>query len=196
MQKKESRVIGLTGGIATGKTTFSKILLEEGANIISADEVGRKILSMGSPAYNEITEHFGMGIVDDDGEIKRPCLAKIIFENPEARTRVNKVTHRRMLSSIIDDITELRKKCVKCIVVEAAVLFEMGLRPWVDEVWVTATSAKTQVNRLMERDGLSLEHAKLRIHSQMSTGEFIKLADRVIWTDRKSEDSPYLVLTW
>ena len=192
MPIKKTRVIGLTGGIATGKTTLAKILLQEGADIIIADNVGRSVLSKGSAAYNEITEHFGLSILDRDGEINRSRLAKIVFENSEARIRLNKATHQRMLNSIIDGITKLRKKSSECIVIEAAVLFEMGLRPWVDEVWVTATSDQTQLTRLMERDGLSFEQAKSRLDSQMSMLGFIKLADRVIWTDRESEDIPFL----
>ena len=175
-------VIGLTGGIASGKSTISDMLRELGAVVIDVDIVGREVVSHGSIAYNRIIESFGRDILMPDGEINRKRLGNIVFSDEEKLRLLNDITHPAIIESVNAEIEALRKQHKKAVVIDAAILIEMGLNKNVDYVWLVAVSRETQLKRVMERDKLTCEDAWNRINAQMTNEERMKYADAVIDT--------------
>ena len=179
-------VLGITGGIGTGKSTVLKIFAELGAETLSADDIAREVLAKGSPAYYDALDYFGNNIITDDGEIDRRALAEIIFKDSNARKALDNITHPRIISQ-----TQSRIDCFRSnppepnavLAVEIPLLIECGLEDMVDEVLVVAAEQETQLNRLTNRSGLSDEEAIRRIESQMPIEQKISKADRVIWND-------------
>lgn len=184
------KVIGLTGGIASGKSTVALILRELGAAVIDADQVAREVVLPGQKAYIEIVKRFGTEILDSDGAINRSKLGAIIFKNTDARKLLNEITHPRIYYEIIKQIEEIRKKNPeKIIVIDVALLIETGMTEIADEIWLTVLPEKRQVARLMERNGLKEEEAKKRINSQMTSDEKRKFAHRIIDTSGLLQDT-------
>lgn len=175
-------VIGLTGGIASGKSTISEMLRELGAAVIDADLVSRDVVSQGSNAYNRIIESFGEDILLSDGEINRKKLGNIVFSDEEKLKLLNEITHPEIIENVNATIEALRKQQKKVVVVDAAILIEMGLNKHVDCVWLVLANRETQLKRVMERDKLSNEDAWNRINAQMSNEERLKYADAIIDT--------------
>ncbi|MGI1691509.1 dephospho-CoA kinase [Thermoanaerobacter uzonensis] len=175
------QVIGLTGGIASGKSTVSKLLKKMGAVVIDADIVSREIMVKGTEAYNKIVEYFGKEILKEDGEIDRKKLGNIVFADRRKLKKLNEITHPIIIERIKEKIEEERKKNQqKAIVLDAALLIEMKLYKMVDEVWLVVVDSKTQIKRIMERDKLSYKDAINRIKSQMPLDEKMKYADFII----------------
>ncbi|ADD02090.1 dephospho-CoA kinase [Thermoanaerobacter mathranii subsp. mathranii str. A3] len=175
------QVIGLTGGIASGKSTVSKLLKKMGAVVIDADIVSREIMVKGTEAYNRIVEYFGKEILKEDGEIDRKKLGNIVFADRKKLKKLNEITHPIIIERIKEKIEEERKKNQqKAIVLDAALLIEMKLYKMVDEVWLVVVDSKTQIKRVMERDKLSYKDAINRIKSQMPLDEKMKYADFII----------------
>lgn len=175
-------VIGLTGGIASGKSTISDMLRELGAAVIDADIVSRDVVSQGSNAYNRIIESFGEDILLEDGEINRKQLGNIVFSDEEKLKLLNEITHPEIIKNVNTTIEALRKQQKKVVVVDAAILIEMGLTKHVDCVWLVLANRETQLKRVMERDELSSEDAWNRINAQMSNEERLHYADAIIDT--------------
>lgn len=175
-------VIGLTGGIASGKSTISDMLRELGAAVIDADIVSRDVVSQGSNAYNRIIESFGKDILLADGEINRKQLGNIVFSDEEKLKLLNEITHPAIIENVNATIEALKKQQKEVVVVDAAILIEMGLNKHVDCVWLVLANRETQLKRVMERDNLSSEDAWNRINAQMSNEERLKYADAVIDT--------------
>lgn len=179
-------VLGITGGIGTGKSTALKIFGSLGAKTLSADDIAREMLSKGTSAYRDVLEHFGKEILREDGEIDRAKLGSIVFRDPEARAMLNDITHPRIVSQIEEKIREFRKDHQErgaVLAVEIPLLVECGLNTIVDEVLLIAAEQGTQLSRLTSRSGLSSEEALLRINAQMPMSEKTHHADRVIWND-------------
>lgn len=174
------KVIGLTGGIGSGKSTISRFLAELGAVVIDADKVGHEVFNPGTEAYRDVISEFGKEILSPTGEIDRKKLGAIVFNDAEALNRLNKIMHPRMYQMIEHQIEELRKKRVDVVVLEAAVLIEAKWFPLVDEVWVTVTPESAVVKRLKEQRGLAEEQTLARVRSQLSQEERLKYADVVI----------------
>ncbi|WP_038069466.1 MULTISPECIES: dephospho-CoA kinase [Thermoanaerobacterium] len=175
------KVIGLTGGIASGKSTVSSILKSLGAVIIDADVVSREIMIKGTETYNILVSVFGKEILRKDGEIDRRKLGNLVFADKEKLNKLNEITHPEIIKRIKDIIEEERKKGKeKAIVLDAALLIEMKLFNMVDEVWLVVVDKKTQIRRLMKRDNLSYKDALNRIKSQMSIEDKMKYADFII----------------
>ncbi|AEF17629.1 Dephospho-CoA kinase [Thermoanaerobacterium xylanolyticum LX-11] len=175
------KVIGLTGGIASGKSTVSSILKSLGAVIIDADVVSREIMIKGTETYNILISVFGREILRKDGEIDRRKLGNLVFADKEKLNKLNEITHPEIIKRIKDIIEEERKKGKeKAIVLDAALLIEMKLFNMVDEVWLVVVDKKTQIRRLMKRDNLSYKDALNRIKSQMSIEDKMKYADFII----------------
>lgn len=181
-------VIGLTGGIASGKSTISDMLRELGAAVIDADIVSRDVVSQGSIAYNRIIESFGEDILLSDGEINRKLLGNIVFSDEEKLTLLNEITHPAIIENVNNRIAVLKQQHKKVVVVDAAILIEMGLNKHVDCVWLVLANRDTQLKRVMERDKLSSEDAWNRINAQMSNEERLKYADAIIDTTHPVED--------
>jgi len=176
-------VVGLTGGIASGKSTVSRMLSEMGATIIDADLVGHEALLAGSEARREVVAAFGKDILDENGEVDRGKLADIVFRDRAALDKLNEIMHPGMRKIVEQRIDELRSRGVEVVVLEAALLIEAGWTDMVDRVWVTVASENTVVNRLCEQKGFSGEQARARIKSQMPVVEKVKHADAFIEND-------------
>lgn len=173
--------IGLTGGIATGKSAVSAILRELGVPVLDADKTARDLSKKGNKVWQAVRENFGSSYFLLDGEMDRKALGDLIFSNKEARELLNRVTHpiiQREMESVIRQIEDSQN--VPLAVMDIPLLFESGWQTFVDEVWVVCIPEEMQISRLMVRDGLTREQALLRINSQMSLKEKCKMADRVI----------------
>ena len=173
-------VIGLTGGIGTGKSEAARQLEELGALIISADQVGHEAYTVNTEAWEQVVATFGNGILQDDKEIDRRKLGGIVFSDPSQLKKLNQIMHPRMARIVSDKIEAFRGQGVDTVVVEAALLFEAGWDSLVEEVWVTDAPEETIIGRLRERNGLSEDEAKKRINSQMDRMERIGRSDFVI----------------
>ncbi|MBI2166100.1 MAG: dephospho-CoA kinase [Chloroflexi bacterium] len=173
-------VIGLTGGIGTGKSAVSRLLRELGAVVIDADRVGHESYLPGSEGWREIVEAFGEGVLSPSGEVDRKKLGAIVFGNPDALQRLNAILHPKMRRMIEERIGQHKTAGVKAVVVEAAILIEAGWRSLVDEVWVTVASEDAVIARLQARNNLPEEAIRARMRAQLSEGERVKHADAVI----------------
>lgn len=173
-------VIGLTGGIGTGKSEVARLLSELGAMIISADQVGHEAYTPNSEIWREVVEAFGERILLDTGEIDRQKLGAIVFADPEQLTKLNQIMHPRMARMVAHRIQELRDQGVSVVVVEAALLFEAGWDSLVDEVWVTDSGPDQVIHRLQARNGLDEQEIRKRIDSQMSAEERLSRSDVVV----------------
>jgi len=176
-------VIGLTGGIGSGKSTVSDMLRAKGAAILYADQIGHEVYRLGTPAWEQLVAAFGRQLVAADGQIDRHKLGQIVFGDPQARQRLNAITHPPMRQIMADRLEELRQQGAQVVVLEAALLFEAGWADLTDEVWVTVASPPVAVQRSMERSGLSREQAEARLASQLSNDERVQRAQAVIDTD-------------
>lgn len=175
------KVIGLTGGIASGKSTASEILRRFNIKIIDADVIAREVVKPGQPAFNEIVEVFGDDVIDDFGVLKRSNLARIVFNDKDKLEKLNQITHKRIIERIeliID--TYLQSKKEKVVVLDAALLIELELGYLVDEIWLVVIDKKTQIKRLMIRENMSYEDALKIIDSQMQLEEKKTFADVLI----------------
>lgn len=176
-------VIGLTGGILTGKSTVSGMLAERGAVVIDADKIGHEAYTPHTKTWQELVDAFGDGILKQNGEIDRKKLGEIVFDDPRALARLNKIVHPRMHEMMREEIERLRGEGVTVVVLEAAVLIEANWTDLVDEVWVTVAPEEVVVKRLQNRGGLSEEQARARIRSQLPVEERAKYANVIIDTD-------------
>jgi len=167
-------VIGLTGGILSGKSTVSGMLAERGAVIIDADKVGHQ-------AYQPDT--FGEWILKQNGEIDRKRLGEIVFHDPSALILLNKIVHPRMREIIEEELKRLRAEGASVVAIEAAVLIEAKWTDLVDRIWVTTAPAEKVIDRLQNRVGLSEEQARARIAAQLPPEDKVKHADVVIDTN-------------
>nr|WP_197537058.1 dephospho-CoA kinase [Tepidanaerobacter acetatoxydans] len=175
-------VVGLTGGIASGKSTVSSLLKDKGAAIIDADEIAKEIMSKGKPVWINVVNHFGEQILNDDkSDIDRKKLADIVFSDRIQLEALNSLTHPEILKEIKKQLENYKKAGRKVIVIDAALLLESGLDALVDEVWLVAVDEKTQIKRLIMREK-DMAHAQAlnRIKSQMPLKEKLKYANRVI----------------
>ena len=164
-------VIGLTGGIGTGKSEVARILQELGAVIIDADRVGHQAYTPHTEIWEEVVKAFGREILQPSGEIDRKKLGGIVFSDSEQLTRLNQIMHPRMARMVAEQIEQLRAEGVAVVVLEAAVLLEAGWDSLVDEVWSTQSPDDAVAQRLMARNGWSREEVLKRIGSQMSAQE-------------------------
>jgi dephospho-CoA kinase len=173
-------VIGLTGGIGTGKSEVAGLLQSFGAEVISADQVGHEAYTPNSESWREVVNAFGEEILHPDGQIDRGRLGAIVFSAPEQLDKLNAIMHPRMARMVGDKIEVLRDKGAPAVVVEAAVLFEAGWDSLVDEVWTTDSPVELVIERLQARNGMSEEEVRRRINSQMDRSERIERSDLVV----------------
>ena len=179
------RVIGLTGGIAAGKSTVSARLGALGAHIVDADRVGHRILERGGEAYAPVVAKFGAEILDEAEEIVRPRLGRLVFADPARLAELNRLTHPPMAEWMRREIAEVRARPSPppFIVLDAAVLFEAGWDELCDEVWTVSTTPERALERLVARNLLTPEAARARIDAQLGNDEREARADRVIRND-------------
>lgn len=177
------KVIGLTGGIGTGKSTVAGFLAELGAVSINADLLGHEALKRGTPVYDEVVASFGKEILLPDGGIDRKKLGALVFNDREKLARLNAITHPWIFQEAKKRLDALRKKHVRVAVLEAALLIEAGWEPLVDEVWVTVAPEEAVLRRLSARDARPESEIFARIRAQLSQSERVKHADRIVNTD-------------
>lgn len=188
-------IIGLTGGIGSGKTTVANYLADLGAIIIDADIIAREVVAPGSPALKQLTTSFGLGILHADGTLNRKKLGQIVFNNPAALTQLNNIMHPQIKTVIQQRIQYYKEHYPeKILVLVAPLLIEVGLQHMVDSVWVVHVEPQEQVKRVMERDKLSADQALRRINAQLSAEERLKYADEVIDNSFSIENTRQQVL--
>jgi len=177
------KVIGLTGGIGSGKSTVSRFLAELGAVIIDADKVGHEALKPDTELWREVVAAFGRQILTPSGDIDREKLGEIVFSNPDSLLRLNRIVHPRLYEVVKAQLEECRRQGIEAVVLEAPLLIEAGWASLVDKIWVTVASEATVLRRLQERTGLSEPESLSRIRSQLSFVERVRYADVTIDTD-------------
>ncbi|MBT2697823.1 dephospho-CoA kinase [Bacillus sp. ISL-40] len=175
-----SLVIGLTGGIASGKSTVSNFFKEMDITVVDADIESRLAVMKGESAYFKIIEEFGRDILLEDGEIDRQKLGAIIFHHAEKRQILNEIVHPEVRKRMRDQVDQAIKNSEEVVVLDIPLLFESKLTYMVDKTLLVYVDDETQLKRLIERNNLSVEDAEARIRSQMPLSEKIKLADAVI----------------
>ncbi len=182
------RVIGLTGGIASGKSLVSEQLAAQGAAIIDADKVGHSAYLKGTDAYDKVVETFGGDVVGADGEIDRKALGGKVFADPEARRKLESIVWPAIRSMVEDELEVLRTNGTGVVVLEAAILIEAEWQSLTDEVWLVTVSPETARQRLFERNGLSAEQAESRIRAQLTNQKRREYADVEIENDGTLEE--------
>ncbi len=182
------KVIGLTGGIGSGKSTVSRFLAELGAVIIDADKVGHEALKPVTELWREVVAAFGEQILTPSGDINREKLGEIVFSNPDSLVRLNRIMHPRLYEVVKAQLEEYRRRGIGVVVLEAPLLIEAGWTSLVDEIWVTVASEATVLQRLQERTGLSEPESLSRIRSQLSFVERVRYADITIDTDGELDE--------
>lgn len=184
-----SLVIGLTGGIASGKSTVSTMLKEMNITVVDADIEARHAVMKGEPAYFKIIEEFGADILLDNGEIDRQKLGSIIFHQAEKRQMLNEIVHPEVRKRMINQAENAKKNGEAVVVLDIPLLFESKLTYMVDKTLLVFVDAETQLQRLIARNNLSVEDAEARIRSQLPLSDKVKLADAVIDNNGSIEDT-------
>src|SRR5215470_167050 len=181
MQARPFLLVGLTGGIATGKSAVATMFRLLGAVIIDADVLAREVVEPGEPALGEIVDEFGRGVITADGRLDRKALAAIVFADADRRRRLEAITHPRIRERFERTLQRMAKEDFRGIVLfDAPVMIESGNYKNMDRLVVVVTDEATQIARLIARDGCTREDALARIRSQMPLSEKARLADHVI----------------
>lgn len=172
--------IGLTGSIATGKSTISKMFSDLNIPVVDADKIAREVVEVDKPTYNKIVESFGDHILQENKELDRKKLGAVIFNNVDAREKLNSIIHPAIRKEMLKQKEKHIANREKCVVLDIPLLFESNLFHFVDKVLLVYTDEKTQLRRLMQRDQSTEEEALQRINSQISIEEKAKRADAII----------------
>ncbi len=192
-----TKVLGLTGGIASGKSTVSDFFREQKIPVLDADEIAREVMQAGEPAVEEIRRVFGEEVMQADGEIDRKKLGEIVFESPSRRVALNEIVHGEIGRRLLEQKEQLEKEGHKLIVLDIPLLYEAGFDDKVDEVMVVYVDKETQKERLLKRNPeLSEREALNRIYSQMPLEDKTKKADIIIKNSGTVEQSIKQVKRW
>jgi len=182
-------IVGLTGGVASGKSVISQILKEEGAYLIDADQIARELVQPRRPTWTALIKAFGKGIVQKDGSIDRKKLAVKVFSDPGQRELLNRILHPRIKKEMDRRLKAIGQKDPKAmVVIDAPLLIETGDHREMDKVIVVTSTEAQQMERLKERAGIDQEEARRIIASQVPTEEKLKVADFVIGNEGSLED--------
>jgi dephospho-CoA kinase len=176
------KVIGLTGGIGSGKSTVARLLAGLGAVTVDLDKMGHRILKL-EDVRDRLVEEFGKGILDARSRISRTKLGRLVFNDPEALARLNAVAHPRIDQAVGGMLDFYRRQGAEVVVLEAAAILEAGRTKGFDEIWVTIAPEELMLERVAGRGGISRKQAGARLRSQLSNEERIRQADVVIDTD-------------
>lgn len=182
-------IIGLTGGIATGKSKVSGFLMKQGLPVVDADKVAREVVEPGEKAYSQIIDHFGTEILDKDGSINRKELGRVIFSDREKREMLNQIVHPAVRRRMIEKKEAIQKQGSELVVFDIPLLIENKLQHMVDLVVLVYAEPAVQMKRLMERDNQGTEDAKNRIASQMPIDEKKQHADEIIDNSGPEEET-------
>jgi dephospho-CoA kinase len=180
-------VVGLTGGIGSGKSTVARMLAELGATVVDADKIGHEVYRPGAEAYASVVDAFGRGIVAPDGTVDRRALGAIVFADPAALARLNALVHPAIGREIQRRITAARDAGGAPIVVEAAIMIEAGWR-FFDRIWAVIAPREAAIARVVAERGLSAEDVERRMGAQLSDAERRRVADLVIENDGTREE--------
>ncbi|WP_033542166.1 dephospho-CoA kinase [Planococcus sp. CAU13] len=176
-------IIGLTGSIASGKSTVSKMLEELGYPIIDADIVARQVVEPGSDTLKKIEALFGPDVIREDGSMNREQVGALIFSDPAKRKQLNDIIHPAIRAEMLRQRNEYLEAGHKTIVMDIPLLFESKLQHFVDKILVVSVTEENQLNRLMERNGLNEKDARARIASQLPMSVKEEGADAVIYNN-------------
>ncbi|MEI4829568.1 dephospho-CoA kinase [Bacillus sp. FJAT-53711] len=182
-------VIGLTGGIASGKSTVSQMFQGFHVPVIDADVIAREVVEPGKEAYNEIVAAFGKEVLGENGELDRPKLGSIVFHNEEKLLLLNGIVHPAVREEMNAQKDMYIREKAQAVVLDIPLLFESKLTGLVDEILLVYVDSETQLTRLMERNNFTEEEAKARIASQMPLEDKITLADKVINNNGTMEET-------
>lgn len=174
------RVIGLTGGIASGKSTVTGMLRDMGARVADTDAIAREVVAPGRPAWEDIVAWLGQGILLADGAIDRRRLGDLVFADSAAREKLEAITHPRIAAAVKAAMAAAAAEGLPAVVLDVPLLYEAGWDKDVDEVWVVYVDEATQLSRLLARDDLTPDEARARMAAQMSLAEKARRADVVI----------------
>lgn len=177
--------IGLTGSIASGKSTISNVFRENGIQVIDADVISRELVEPGMPALAKIQEHFGEDIFFPDGSLNRAQLGSIVFSQEDDRLWLNELLHPLIAESAAVEFEQIAQEGDSCAVFDAALLFEAKFDRLVDKTITIVCDDAIRIQRIMQRDGLSHEEALQRMESQMPQGQKKLLADA--WVDNSTD---------
>jgi dephospho-CoA kinase len=183
-------IVGLTGGVASGKTAVSQILKEEGAYIIDADQIARELVQPHKPAWKELIRAFGQEILQKDGAIHRKKLAAKVFADPEQRKLLNQILHPRIRKEMSRRAKEIgQQDCEAIVVIDGPLLVELGDHRKMDKLIVVTSTRSQQLERLKDRDGADPEEALRMVSAQMPLEEKLKFADIVIRNEGSLEET-------
>lgn len=175
-------LVGLTGGIASGKSTVSRRLVEHGAELVDADQIARAVVRRGTPAYRKIVEHFGTGVLGADGEIDRPALGRVVFEDPARRALLNELTHPPVVEEIASRL-EVLASFDGVVLLDVPLLVEAGVDRGYEAVVVVAARPEVQLERLLRDRGMRESEARARIAAQAPLEDKLAIATHVIWNE-------------
>lgn len=161
-------IIGLTGGIGSGKSTVSDILKEQGIPVVDGDRIAREVVEPHRPAYDEVVRVFGTEVLQRDGTLNRKRIGEIVFSDPEKLSMLNSITHKEIYRVILERLESLKETGTTLVFLDVALLFETGFDQLTDRVWVVDAPDAVRVERIQKRDGLREEEILKRIQSQMS----------------------------
>ena len=177
------KIIGLTGGIGSGKSTVAGFLAGFGAEVLDLDKIGHEVQKSRTSVWQQLVDAFGKEILGPGGEIDRDKLGGIVFNNRNALLRLNGIIHPAIDNYVDMKIDEFRRKGVDIVVLEAAVMIDAGKTDLVDELWVTTAPENVVLERLRKRSGYSKNESMTRIKAQLKNGERLKKAAVIINTD-------------
>jgi dephospho-CoA kinase len=175
-------LVGLTGGIGSGKSTVAERLVEHGVELIDADQVAREVVEPGKPAWRKIVDHFGRDVLDEDGFIDRTRLGAIVFGDEKKRALLNELTHPPVIESIASQM-EVLQAFDGVVVIDVPLLVESGVNRGYEAVVVVAAKPDTQLRRLVELRGMSATEAQARIDAQAPLESKLEIATHVIWNE-------------
>ncbi len=172
--------IGLTGGIASGKSTVSTYLSKCGLPVVDADKIARKLAEKGGAIWKAYAERYGSKAINADGTLDRKKLGEKIFSSPKELEWVNSTTHPMIRAACFEEIADIEKNGSNIVILDIPLLFETGWQKYVDESWLVSIPKEIQLHRIIQRDGLSIQEAEKRIAAQMTLEEKSRLADKII----------------
>lgn len=186
---KHTKVIGLTGGVGSGKSTIGRLMEEKfGITLVVADEIGHVCMEPGEEAYQKIIEYFGREVLDKEQKIDRKKLSEVVFGNEEKLEVLNGIIHPAVRKYIEQKIKETREKQEAYFVLESAILLQAGFGDICDEIWYVQVSEQTRRERLKSSRGYSDEKIDSILKNQWSDTQFLEKADKRIWNEGKLEE--------
>lgn len=183
------RIIGLTGGIASGKSTVSGMLRQLGARVVDIDAIARQVVAPGEPAWHEVVNWLGQPYLLADGNLDRRRVADLVFADREARARLEAITHPRIGEAVERAVATARQDGLAALVLDVPLLFEAGWADRVDEVWVVYAADDARLARLQARDQLDRPAAEARFAAQLSLDEKVRRASVVIDNSKDIENT-------